>query len=429
MAQGLRSPAAGAVLLVLGAAAVCAGLLALALTAAPRDGIDFRVYAAGGQTVLKASGELYSVGIPNPPNPSLMFTYPPAAALLFAVFAPFGDVTGFNVFTGISLVLTALTALWLVAHFSGAGSVKTVLRGFWLRPAAIVAFGLVAALGPWRDTLALGQINIILFALVMLDFLNRRGQWPRGLLTGVAAGLKLTPLAFAFYFLVRRDWRGLRNMAFGFLATFGLGFLILPRESKIYWGELLPDTSRVGGGGYVDNLSIRGALLHFTGPQADVGLLWLLLCLAAVLAAGVVIRLATLAGADLLALAAAALLMLLVSPVSWSHHWVWIAVLLPLTAAAVLEVPRRRAVMRISGAILLTVTALAFYLTPKGIGVLLGARNLDSQDPELWLMAASTGVFCGAGMLAWFVAVLWPGRPRRWWRAAPASRPIQAPRS
>ncbi|MGW9403322.1 glycosyltransferase 87 family protein [Arthrobacter sp. NPDC055585] len=428
MAQGLRSQAAGAAL-VLGAAVVCAGLLALALTLAPRDGIDFRVYSAGGQTVLKASGELYSVGIPNPPNPALMFTYPPAAALLFAVMAPFGDVIGFNIFFGISLALTALTALWLVAHFSGAGSIRAVLRGFWLRPAALVAFGLVAALGPWRDTLALGQINIILFALILFDFLNRNAQWPRGLLTGVAAGLKLTPLAFAFYFLVRGDWQGLRNMAFGFLATFGLGFLILPRESKIYWGELLPDTSRVGGGGYVDNLSLRGALLHFAGPDADVTLPWLLLSVAAVGAAGVVIRLASLAGADLLGLGAAALLMLLVSPVSWSHHWVWVALFLPLVAAAVLRLPRERRVLRLAGWILLAATTVAFYLTPKGIGGLLGAQNLDSQTSEFWLMAASAGVFCGAGMLLWFLVLLWPGRPRRWWRAAQVSRDIRVPRT
>ncbi len=428
MPQGLRSQAAGAAL-VLGAAAVCAGLLALALTLAPRDGIDFRVYVAGGQTVLKASGELYSVGIPNPPNPALMFTYPPSAALLFAVLAPFGDVIGFNVFFGISLLLTALTALWLVSHFSGAGTFRAVLKGFWLRPAVLIVTGLIAVLGPWRDTLALGQINIILFALILFDFLNRNAQWPRGLLTGVAAGLKLTPLAFAFYFLVRGDWQGLRNMAFGFLATFGLGFLILPRESKIYWGELLPDTSRVGGGGYVDNLSLRGALLHFTGPEADVTVLWLLLCLAAAAAAGVVIRLATLAGADLLALGTAALLMLLASPVSWSHHWVWVAIFLPLAGAAVRGLPRERRLLRVTGWMLLAATAAAFYLTPKGIGGLLGAQNLDSQTPEFWLMAASAGVFCGAGMLAWFLVLLWPGRPRGWWRAAQLPRDIRVPRT
>lgn len=420
MARVLRSRVAAAAL-VLGAGAAAAGLLFLAMDLAPRDGLDFTVYVTGGQSIIDASGELYSVSVPNGDNPALMFTYPPAAALLFVLFAPFGPKTGGDIFFGISLVLTALTALWLVSHFSGKHSAKAVLRDFWLRPAAVLTFGLVAALGPWRETLAFGQINILLFALVMLDFLERRPGWPRGLLTGVAAGIKLTPLAFAFYYLVRGDWRGLRNMAFGFLAAFGLGFLILPRESKIYWGELLPDTSRVGGGAYVDNLSIRGALLHFTGPQAEVTPYWLLLSLAAAAAAAVVIRLAVLAGSDLLALAAAALLMLLISPVSWSHHWVWVAVFLPLIGAGLFSLPAGRRGLRITGWVLLCTSVTVFYFSPKTLAQVLGAQDLNAQEPVLWLMAASAGVFCGAAMLAWWFALLWPGRPKGWWRTGQAS--------
>ena len=428
MAKVLRSRAAAAAL-VLGAGVVAAGLVFLALDLAPRDGLDFTVYVTAGQSVIDASGDLYSVSVPNGDNPGLMFTYPPAAALLFVLFAPFGPVIGADIFFWISLVITALTTLWLVSHFSGKHSVKAVLRHFWLRPAAVLTFGLVVLLGPWRETLAFGQINILLFALVMLDFLERRGGWPRGLLTGVAAGLKLTPLAFAFYFLVRGDWRGLRNMAFGFLAAFGLGFLILPRESKIYWGELLPDTSRVGGGAYVDNLSIRGALLHFAGPQAEVGPYWLLLSLAAAAAAAVVIRLATLAGTDLLALAAAALLMLLISPVSWSHHWVWVALFLPLLGAGLCSLPPDRRGMRISGWILLCTSAVVFYFSPKTLALVLGAQDLNAQDPVLWLMVSSAGVFCGAGMLAWWFALLWPGRPKGWWRTGHASGSVLLQRS
>ncbi|MBD7995083.1 DUF2029 domain-containing protein [Arthrobacter sp. Sa2CUA1] len=415
MAGFWRSRVAAAAL-VLGAGAAAAGLLLLALDLAPRDGLDFTVYVTGGQSVIDASGELYSVSVPNGANPGLMFTYPPAAALLFVLFAPFGPKAGADIFFGMSLVLTALTALWLVSHFSGKHSARAVLRDFWLRPAAVLAFGLVAALGPWRETLAFGQINILLFALVVLDFLERRPGWPRGLLTGVAAGIKLTPLAFAFYYLVRGDWRGLRNMAFGFLATFGLGFLILPRESKIYWGELLPDTSRVGGGAYVDNLSIRGALLHFMGPQAEVTPYWLLLSLAAAAAAGVVIRLAVLNGSDLLALAAAALLMLLISPVSWSHHWVWVAVFLPLLGAGVFGLPAGRRGLRITGWVLLCASVTIFYFSPKTLAQAFGALDLNAQEPVLWLMVSSAGVFCAAGMLAWWFTLLWPGRPKGWWR-------------
>lgn len=428
MAKVPWSRTAAAVVLVLGACAATLAMIWLALDLAPRDGLDFTVYVTGGQSVIDASGELYSVSVPNGSNPALMFTYPPAAALFFVLFAPFGAEVGADIFFGMSLCLAALTALWLVSHFSGRHSVRAVLRDFWLRPAAVLVLGLVVLLGPWRETLGFGQINILLFALVMLDFLERRTTWPRGLLTGVAAGIKLTPLVFAFYFLVRGDWRGLRNMAFGFLATFALGFLILPRESKIYWGELLPDTSRIGGGAYVDNLSIRGALLHFAGPEADIAVYWLLLSVAAAAAAAVIIRLATLAGEDLLALGAAALLMLLVSPVSWSHHWVWVAVFLPLIGSALPGLAAGRRGLRVAGWILLTVSTAVFYLSPKSLAQLLGAQDLNAQEPVLWLMASSAGVFCGAGMLAWWFALLWTSRPRGWWRLGRVRPDVLLPR-
>ncbi|MCB8808895.1 glycosyltransferase 87 family protein, partial [Escherichia coli] len=76
--------------------------------------------------------------------------------------------------------------------------------------------------------------------------INRK-RWPTGLLIGIAAGIKLTPLVFGLYFLATGNWRGLRNMALGFVGTIAFGFLVLPKESIAYWLQLLPDTSRIGG--------------------------------------------------------------------------------------------------------------------------------------------------------------------------------------
>ena len=83
---------------------------------------------------------------------------------------------------------------------------------------------------------------------------------------GVAAGIKLTPLVFGLYFLVRKDWRGLLNMGAGFASTVLIGFLLRPAESLQFWLEILPDTSRIGGAGYVDNLSIKGCAAAFRRP-------------------------------------------------------------------------------------------------------------------------------------------------------------------
>jgi alpha-1,2-mannosyltransferase len=384
----------------LAACVVSAALLAVAFRFSPVFGLDFNVYLTGGQRVLDGAGDLYIEGR------GLPFTYPPFAALLFILLVPLGHGAGVWFFTLASLAIGAATAVHAVRHFCGLQRVRDVLDYPRLLPAAIVAFGLIILLGPWRETLGFGQINILLFGAIMADFLIRRRGWPTGLLTGIAAGLKLTPLVFGLYFLVRRDWGGLRNMAAGFLGTVVLGFVVLPRESVDYWFGLLADTARIGGACYVDNLSVKGAILHFAGPGYDVDLPWLLLSVALVAVAAVVIRLADDRGLNLAAVAATGLLMVLISPVSWSHHWVWIAVLLPVLARLVRELPAGFTGLRRVGAVLLLVSTAVFFYSPKTIASLFGASNLDAQEPTGWLMASSAGVFCSVCLLCFMMAAL-----------------------
>ena len=409
----------------LAAVAVAALLIWAAFYVSPRHGLDFRVYLTGGQSVIEAAGELYTKAVQYDQDSSLLFTYPPFSALVFAVLAPFGQAAGLNIFTGISLAIGALASLYAVRFVAARSSLAEVLRDPWLRPAAIAGFGFIIALGPWRETMAFGQINILLFGLIMADFLIRRDSWPTGLLTGVAAGLKLTPLVFGLYFLARGDWAGLRNMTYGFLATFGLGFLILPRESRTYWLELLPDTSRIGGAGYVDNLSLKGAILHFGGPDFPVDLPWLLLSLLAVAAAALVIRLAAGQGQWFTAIAATALLMLLISPVSWSHHWVWAALFIPVLIRNVRDLTGPGTRLRTGGMVLLVTSVPVFLLSPKSIGWLMGAPNLDSQIPAPWLMASSIGVLWGVGLMYWWAAALWARRPAQWWKETGAREDLR----
>jgi alpha-1,2-mannosyltransferase len=223
---------------------------------------------------------------------------------------------------------------------------------------------------------------------------------------GVAAGIKLTPLVFGLYYLVRKDWRGLGNMAAGFTATVVIGWLLRPAESLQFWLEMLPDTSRMGGAGYVDNLSLKGALLHFGVPEAHVTVPWLLLSLVVVALGAGVIKAASDQGARIVAVSAAALTMLLISPVSWSHHWVWVAAIFPAFAWTLRETPRRYAGMRWTMGGVLGISILVFLFSPKTIGTALGAENLDIQTPGLWIMASSAGVFCAVALLVcWLVAL------------------------
>ena len=314
-------------------------------------------------------------------------------------------------FNATGVAVAVLAAVRTVRYWNAKGNWRATFRSratagpppCWSWP--------VLNLGPWRETLMFGQINALLMGLMAADLLARNPRWTRGFpgsgfLVGVAAGIKLTPLVFGLYYVVRKDWRGLVNMAAGFTATVVLGWLLRPVESVQFWFEMLPDTSRMGGAGYVDNLSLKGALLHFGVPETYVTVPWLVLSVIVVALGAVVIKAASDQGARVVAVSATALTMLLVSPVSWSHHWVWVAAVFPAFAWTLRETPRRNARLRWTMGGVLGVSVLVFLFSPKTIGKALGAENLDIQTPGLWIMASSAGVFCAVALLAcWLVAL------------------------
>lgn len=384
-----------------------------------KGGLDFSVYWHGGrvlhETGLDPSG-LYRLTLEWAGGPQLPFTYPPFAALLFSLLAQLPQATALMLFNAAGVAVAAWVAARGVRYWNAKPDWRsTFAAATWPslrnRLGAVVLLLAVLNLGPWRETLAFGQINILLMGMMAADLLGRDARWSRGLpgsgfLVGVAAGIKLTPLVFGLYFLMRKDWRGLLNMGAGFAATVLLGWFLRPAESLRFWLEILPDTSRIGGAGYVDNLSIKGALLHFGVPAAGVTVPWLVLSLLVVALGAAVIRIASRQGARVVAICATALTMLLISPVSWSHHWVWMAAVLPALAWTLRETPRRHMATRSLMGCLLGVSIVVFFFSPKTIGAALGAENLDLQTPGLWIMASSAGVFCGLAILAcWFVVL------------------------
>lgn len=383
------------------------------------QGLDLSVYWHGGKILNDAGlapSDLYSRTVGWAGGPELPFTYPPFAALLFSLLARLPEESALMLFNAAGAAVALWVAVRGVRYWSakqdwrstfGAGGFKGT-RNRW---GAVILLLAVINLGPWRETLAFGQVNILLMGLMAADLLARNQRWNqgfpgRGFLVGVAAGIKLTPLVFGLYFLVRKDWRGLFNMAGGFAATVLLGWLVRPAESFRFWLEILPDTSRIGGAGYVDNLSIKGALLHFGVPEAGVTLPWLLLSLLVTGVGAMVIKAASDQGARVVAISATALTMLLISPVSWSHHWVWMAAVLPAFAWTLRETPHRHRVTRWLMGGVLGASIIVFFFSPKRIGEALGAENLDFQTPEPWLMASSAGVFCAVAILACWLVVL-----------------------
>ncbi|NLP39052.1 MAG: DUF2029 domain-containing protein [Corynebacterium pollutisoli] len=306
-------PAARSLTVVLAVAASVAALLPWLIDAGPalRYAIDIDVYRAGARAFLEGDNlytRSYEVG-----GITLPFTYPPLAAILFIPVALVPYPVALVGWTLASAVLLWWCLVIVLRHAVPAVNHRVIAT--WILPLALLA-------EPVRETLGFGQINIILMALVLADTLTRRPWLPRGVLIGLAAAIKLTPAVFILVFLVRRQWR---DAAVTFLS--GVGFtlaaaLVSWRNSWTYWLDTLTDTGRIGGEAYASNQSIRGVLARLAEPgeQAD-RLLWLVLVIGALgLIIVAMLRAQTMLATVLLASTAA----LLCSPVSWSHHWVWL---------------------------------------------------------------------------------------------------------
>lgn len=278
---------------------LCAGVTALVVDyglTVPGALTDLKVYRAGGAAWLHG-GPLYTDEFPF----WLPFTYPPSAAVLFGALA--------------ILPMLAAAVLLTVAGLVGL-SVTTVLAVPG-RYVAIVCVAACLAFEPVRTTLKFGQVNLILMGLVAADCLLPRTRWPRGLLVGLAAAVKLTPAVFVLFFLARRQVQPAVTAVVTFAAATGAGMLFAPADSVRYWHTTIFDPDRIGGAEFLTNQSLRGALARLSLPSS-----WWVVLVAGVLAlAWLGARRAREPVVALLVIAAAGLL---VSPVSWSHHWVWI---------------------------------------------------------------------------------------------------------
>lgn len=268
---------------------------------------DFLVY-------LHAARDLSAGVSPYAPREALPFTYPPFAAVLFLPWTVLDDVTAYRVWTVVNVVLAAV----LLVRLLGRGPVSLMI--------------LMVATAPISRSLYLGQINLVLAALVLVDQVWTP-QWLRrwtGVLTGVAAAIKVTPAFFAVTFLVRRRWADLlRTVAAGAGITLVL-FALYPALSTDFWFAKLLDPTRVGALDYPDNQSLTGLASRWLGDTSAGRRAGLLLAVGVVALCVVAIRRQL--GTEherLAALTAAGLASCLISPVSWSHHFVW---LIPLVA-------------------------------------------------------------------------------------------------
>jgi len=202
-------------------------------------------------------------------------------------------------------------------------------------------------------------------------------------------------VVFILYFLVTGQWKpALRSMAAAVAVTI-VGFLLLPGPSADYWFDrLFLDASRVGGVEYVGNQSLNGLATRLTGVGVRESLLGVVVVGFVAVAGLASARYLHRRGEVILAIVAMAATGLLISPISWSHHWVWIIPALVVLVDAIFQ--RRPGALPLMIGVVVMFAALPgiIWRVPQGDGAELH-WNLTQQlagNLYVWLGLIALGI-------------------------------------
>ena len=300
--------------------------------------IDLQVYVYAVRDML-AGGDIYATATP---GWKLSFIYPPIAAVLMVPL-----VVGPYVFW--QLVWTGLLVWAQQSVLKRCG----VPRGWQL---GLIGAAVVLAVEPIRTTIGYGQVNTLLMALVFADLLpipepvegpGERRRIPQGSLIGLAAAIKLTPALFVVFAFAIGKRRVALTALVSFVAFTAVGAVFQWSQTLAFWLGLAGGQTRTAAPIYTGNQSLLG-VFHRLGDDTSA-----LTTLVGLAFAAVVALLGTLVAAQwwadgekAFAVAVVGLCTCLASPLSWTHHYVWI---LPLGAVVLLRRRLPRWVRVLSG--------------------------------------------------------------------------------
>lgn len=373
------------------------------------DQFDLRIYFAAMHW-WGDGNDLYTYGRYDPVMGILGFTYPPFAAMLMSPMALLGWRT-VQALTVASILGAAIVTVHLVL------AERFRIPRHRLLP---VAAGVTAAsflLLPIRQTLQFGQVNLFLAVLVLVDLLvlTRRGSRLGGVGVGLAMAIKIVPGIFLLYLVLARQWRAAITGAATCAAAWLLAAVVAPAASWEYFTSLLWDTRRVGILASPSNQSVDGLLARIAAPEQPGTLLFLAAVLIVAVPAARRIRAAATCGDTLAAVTITGLLGVLLSPVSWLHHCVWVLPAMVVIGhrvfmrarqfpavhggvAGVLYDPvARHAALRLGGVLALGLTGLAVFVTDTrdllnlpmtDLSDLSAAQILGCSLQVLWMLAA-----------------------------------------
>lgn len=356
---------------VLSASLALVGATVLALV---HTQIDLSTYLLGGAHA--ASNSLFKVTLP---TDHLGFTYPPFSALLFAPFAHLPLRACEVAFAWLNLA--ALCALVAVCLRAVCRSLETRTIWWW----ALALLLPVAMFDPVRQTVLLGQINIILALMVVAD-MTMDLPLPRGILVGLAAAIKVTPIILIPYlFLTRQGRAGLRA-----IVTFcGAGLLaaaVNASTSWAYWTHYVREPQRAGNLLWIGNQGLVAAFERLAERTLATPSTFFFV----IVVAGTGLALAAVAyrqSSPVLGFLVVEATESLANPVSWSHHFIWVVLLVAWLALAE-DRPRYGEWWALAVALLFW--AAPTWWAPHGPGIIFAGRGwlLPLSDAYVWVFIA-----------------------------------------
>jgi glycosyl transferase family 87 len=387
---------------------------------------DLNVYNDAGLVTRQLPSILYAFGL----TATVKFTYTPFAAIVFAGGSLMPLTTLHWVMTISTLISIPLTA-WLTLGAMGQRRTRRI--------AAALA---VAAIALWTEPVAkslyLGQIEPLLMLLVVWDLTRPDTRRLKGMGVGLAAGIKLVPLIFIPYLLIARKLRQAAVAAAAFAATVVVGFIVLPGPSRLYW--LTGYFVRPGRTGAVDalvNQSLLGMLARQFGGASASQPLWLPIAVAVALVGITAGGLLSRWGKPVQGWTLVGITGVLVSPISWDHHWVWVVPFLAMLVGQALAASDRLA--RWSFLVATVLVAVVYGSWPwhySGTDAFVPGRGWLGwyvQPPEIYQVTTLTGIklltwnlFAVAGCLLYLSMLyatwhVWRARRKRGAIPPPAS--------
>ncbi|WFE39638.1 glycosyltransferase 87 family protein [Micromonospora sp. WMMD998] len=377
--------------------------------------IDFQMYLGAAHAFL--DGEpVYQLGYT---SLDLPYTYPPVTLPFITPLTWLDPRTALYGWNALGL-LAMLGALYLTTGMLGHRGVRGRLG------LAAAALALLLWTEPLQRNLSLGQINIFVLLLVVADLSRPDRSRFKGIGVGAATAVKLLPGLFVVYLLLTRRIRAAVVASATFAGLTLLGAIIQPGGSYDYWltGRAF-DSSRVLmtlGPRYGGNQSLQGAVARVLDINEPNNVWWLISVVVVAVAALALAVALQRQGEETMAMVVVGLTMLVVSPVSWSHYWLWIG---PMLLVLVDVVRRAGGATRVLAGLVAVAAVLPFLMWPGRtrtgevipLGLIWKSGKLEGAAQALALDA-----YVGSTLILFALAGLW-----LWHRRRAAVRPTSIP--